>query len=545
MSISSISSPGLGSGLDVTSIVTALVNATIAPKQARHDQSLKAANAQISDIGKITSSLTDLQSSLSKLTRLSSLYSLQATTNDNSFFTASISSATTATKGSYQIEVKQLAQQQSLATHYISDTNHAGTGSININFGSYNADKSQFTINPKASPINITIPSGGDSLTAIKDAINSAGSSQVMANIVQDDTGARLTLTSKNTGESYAMQITGTLTELNYDPTANNAQLTEHVAAQNSLVKVNGLTLSQNSNELTNAVQGVSINLLKAQEGTVNTLTVGDDQTNLSNSIQDFVNKYNGTFALLNTLTNYNATTKTAGTYQADSEFRNLKFSLGSWMSKTNSDPSSPIHSLADLGITSDTNGILQLDKTKLETALTNNYKYIGGLFAKTASASDANISLQNLSPTVAAGNYNVNLTSYTPGVSMTGTIGGLSANSSNGTVLNGSGTLAGLSINVLGGSTGDRGTITVSDGLAVQLSNFLNSYTDNLTGQFALRKTQVNQQIKQLDKEQAAITMQQTQLTSNYMARYSALDTLMNQMSNTANFLTQQLAKL
>lgn len=543
--MASISSPGIGSGLDVSGIVTAIVNATIAPKQAQHDKSLQAANTAISDIGKVTSSLSNLQTSLSSLTSLRSVYNLTATTSNKDLFTASIAASSTATKGAYQVEVQQLAQSQSLSTAYVADPNHLGTGTVTINFGTYSNDNTQFDVNTKATPINVTIPTGGDSLSAVANAINSAGSSQVMASIVQDDTGARLVLTSKNTGQNYAMQVTGSLTAVNYDPTTSNASLTENVKAQNSLVKINGLTLSQNSNQLNNAIPGVTINLLQAQQNTVSTLTIGDDQSGLSNSIQDFVSKYNAAYTLLNSLTNYNSASNTAATYQSDSQLRNLKISLGNWIGTTNNDPNSPIYSLADLGITSDTTGILQLDKTKLNAALDNNYQYIGGFFAKTATSTDSNITVQNVGSTVAAGTYNVDLTTYNPGSSIIGTIGGLNAISTNGTDLNGTGALAGLNLSVLGGSTGARGSITVSDGLAVQLNNFINSYTDSTSGQFALRTTQLNQQIQQLGSAQDQITNQQKQLTNNYLAQYQSLDKLMNKMSNTATFLTQQLSRL
>jgi flagellar hook-associated protein 2 len=127
----------------------------------------------------------------------------------------------------------------------------------------------------------------------------------------------------------------------------------------------------------------------------------------------------------------------------------------------------------------------------------------------------------------------------------MTGTIGGLSASSSDGINLQGSGALAGVSLKVIGGSTGSRGSIIVSDGLATQMNDFLKSYTDSMDGQFKQRTTQLSARVKQLDQDQQKITALQTRLTSNYMAQYGALDTLMSKMSNTASFLMQQLAKL
>ncbi|KTD34154.1 flagellar hook associated protein 2 FliD [Legionella moravica] len=534
----SLSSPGVGSGLDVKTLVDALVKAEITPAQARHDKQLTNVNTELSAIGQLKSYLSNFQASLTKLSDLSQFYTMKYSMSDQDHFSTSITPQ--AVKGSYQVEVQKLAQQQSLASNYMTNT---GSGTLTINFGTYNADKTVFTPNASATPLSITIAPGNDSLAAVRDAINNAGTS-VTASIVQDSTGSRLTLTSSQTGENYAMKITGGVAALNYDPTTGVNALTETIGAQNSLVKINGLTLSQSSNQLQDAIAGVTLNLKQAEIGKQITLNIDDNKDQLSSLVNDFIKQYNDTMTFLTNLTGYNSDTKQSGVFQGDPQFRNLKLNINKWATSPINNGSSPIKSLADLGIITNKQGLLELNQTQFKKALDNNYKDIGSLFAKTASATDANIRINSVNTTVKAGSYNVALTEFTPGVSMSGTIGSLSATSSDGVTLSGSGALGGLSINVLSGSTGSRGQVVVTDGIAVLMNSLINTYMST-DGDLNVRASQLNNQVKELGKVQNVIDTRSDSIQARYLKQFTALDTLLTQLQNTSGFLTQQLANL
>lgn len=534
----SLSSPGVGSGLDVKTLVDALVKAEITPAQARHDKQLTNVNTELSAIGQLKSYLSNFQASLTKLSDLSQFYTMKYSMSDPDHFSTSITPQ--AVKGSYQVEVQKLAQQQSLASNYMTNT---GSGTLTINFGTYNVDKSVFTPNASATPLSITIAPGNDSLAAVRDAINNAGTS-VTASIVQDNTGSRLTLTSSQTGENYAMKITGGIASLNYDPTTGVNALTETSGAQNSLIKINGLTVSQSSNQIQNAINGVTLNLKKAEIGTQITLNVDDNKDQLSSMVNDFVKQYNDTMTFLTNLTGYNSDTKQGGVFQGDPQFRSLKLNINKWATSPISNGSSSIKSLADLGIITNKKGLLEINQDKFKKALDNNYKDIGSLFAKTASATDANIRINSVNTTVKAGSYNVALTEFTPGVSMSGTIGSLSATSSDGITLSGSGALGGLSVNVLSGSTGSRGQVVVTDGIAVLMNSLINTYMST-DGDLNVRASQLNNQVKELGKVQDVIDTRSDSIQARYLKQFTALDTLLTQLQSTSGFLTQQLANL
>ncbi len=537
----SLSSPGVGSGLDVKAIVDAYVKAEITPLQSRHDKKLTSVTTELSAIGQLKSALSNLQTSLTKLSDLSQFYTMKYTLSDPDNLSTTITSD--AVKGSYQIEVQKLAQQHTLASAYIPDLLNVGSGAINISFGTYNSDKTAFTANASAPPVTINIAPTNSSLVSIRDAINNS-SAGVTAAIVQDNQGSRLTLTSPQTGENYALKISGGVTALNYDPTTGVNSMSESIAAQNSLVKINGLTLNQSSNQLKDAITGVTLNLKKAEVGKTISFNVDDNKDQVTLLLNDFVKQYNDSLTFLTNLTGYNSETKKGGLFQGDPQFRNLKLNLNKWATSPLTTNNTTVKTLADLGITTNKQGLLEINKDKYNKALTNNYKEIGALFAKTATSTDSNVKVKKVDATVKAGSYDVNLSAYTPGVSMTGTIGGLPATSTDGITLRGSGDLIGLSVDIISGTTGARGSIKVTDGLAVVMNDLLNSYMGS-KGDLNLRTEQLNTQVKQLLKVQDNIDTRSASIQSRYLKQFTALDVLLTQLTSTSNSLTQQLATL
>lgn len=534
----SLSAPGVGSGLDVKAMVDALVKAEITPTQIRQDKRLLGVNTELSAVGQLKSTLANLQTSLTKLSDLTQFYNMKYSISDPDYFTAAITPQ--AAKGTYQIEVEKLAQQHTLASNYLTNT---GSGSLTIDFGTYNSDKTNFTPNTSAAAITINIAPGSDSLIAVRDAINNTNSG-VTASIVKDSQGSRLTITSSKTGENYAMRISGDITALNYDPAASVNSLTETIAAQDSTVKINGLTLTQSTNQLEDAIAGMTLNLKKADENKVITLTVDDNKEQLTGLINEFIKQYNEAITFLTNLTGYNSETKQSGVFQGDPQFRSLKLSLNKWATSPLSN-NSPIKSLADLGIiTNKKTGLLEVKQDQYKKALDNNYKDIGALFAKTATTTDSDVRIKSVGANVKAGTYTIMLAQFTPGVSMSGTIGGASASSDDGVTLTGSGDLGGLSVNILSGGIGSRGQVTVNDGIAVQMNSLLDNYMKT-KGDLDQRATQLNNQLKMLGKAQEALDARSKSIEARYLRQFTALDTLIAGLQNTSGFLAQQLANL
>lgn len=537
-----LSSPGIGSGLDIKGMVDAMVKADIAHLQARHDKKLNSVNAEISAVGQLKSTLASLQNTMNILSNTSQFYKIKSTLSDAKYFDATVTDK--ALPGLYQIKVQALAQSQSLSTTYFANSNTAlGEGNITINFGTYSSDLATFTANTNTSPISITIENNNNSLEAICNAINAA-SSELSASIVQDSLGARLSISSTSTGENYAMQITSDIAALNYHSATGQTTLTQNLAAQNSIVQINGITINQNSNQLKNVLGGITLNLKEISTDTSVSLRIEKNQENLTTCINEFIKKYNECMTFLNNATGYDQETQKGGFFQGDAQVKNLK--LGLYQAVTNfiAPSSSSIRSLSDLGITTLKGGTLQLDQDKLDTAIKENYNEIATLFAKSITATDPNIQVNSLNAKIAAGSYEVTLNEYTPGVSLSGTIGNQAAISTDGLELKGTGQLSALSINILGGSVGTRGQIDVTDGLAVLLSDVIDNYMGH-NGLLDKRNDSLNHDLRQLTKTQEQIDDKSEVLEKKYLTRWNAVDLLISRLQDTSGMLSQMLSNL
>jgi flagellar hook-associated protein 2 len=537
-----LSSPGIGSGLDIKGMVDAMVKADVARAQARHDKKLTYTNAEISAIGQVKSILANLQTSLNNLSNMSQITKMKSSISDSKYFDATVTNQ--AQPGVYQVQVQSLAQSQSLSsTYFTNSTTSVGDGTITFNFGTYSSDLSTFTANSEVNPLTITIAPGGDSLSAVSDAINAADAG-VSACIIQDNLGARLSLTSSETGENYAMQITSDIAALNYDPTTGNTSLTQNLTAQNSVVLVNGMTINQSTNQLKDVLSGITLNLKEITTGSNISLTISNNQEHLTTSINDFIKKYNECMTLLGNAIGYDEETKTGGFFQGDAQIKGLKQSMQQVISDFTAPSGSPFKSLADIGITTKRGGILELDQDTLKTALNENFDSIGALFAKSIKATDPNIQINSLDTKVAAGSYNVVLTDFVPGVSLSGRIGDLPGISTDGVTMTGAGKLNTLSINVLSGGTGDRGQIIVNDGVAVLLDKMLDGYVGD-KGEFEERTDTLDKNVNQLNKEQKQIDNKTTMLEQKYLKRWNAVDLLISKLQDTSGMLSQVLANL
>lgn len=553
-----MSSPVGGSSLDVTGIVNQLVHAEIDPVVKKLDLREASLTTKLSAVGQIKSALSKLQNIMAKLSDINQFNSLAANVSDPTAFSAALV-GNKATTGNYQLMVQQLATNHSLASAPFPDTTSSiGNGTIQIDFGTYSAGETVFTNNPSINSLTVTIQPGQDSLTAIRDAINNS-TSAVKASIINDNSGARLAIVSTQSGQSAAMKITVTdndgnntdaagLSALAYDPTSSITSMTETIAALDSQVSINGLLINQSSNTLNGVIEGVTINLLKAQVGVPVMLNITDNQGSASTLVNEFITTYNETINTINSLTSYDVATKKAGALQGDPNIRDLKYALSSLISKPISNPNSPFQSLGDIGVKTDAiksiDGTLLLDTAVFNAAVQTNYQAIGLLFGKSASITDPSIRLNQLGVDVPPGTYNIDLQSFIPGTSLDGSIGGVSGVSTDAVTLQAQGNLSGLSIDILAGSAGSRGTITVTDGIGVIFNNLITSFL-GADGEIGGATTNIDNGMKQIDNQRNDLQDRATKLYDRYKKQFTVLDAMLTRMQSTMSFLSQQLDNL
>jgi flagellar hook-associated protein 2 len=372
-----ISSQGIGSGLDVNSIVTQLV---AIEKQPLTQLKSKASTiqTQLSTFGTFKSQASSLGDAAATLA-LSSGWNLQSAVSSNTSAVA-VSLSGTATAASLSVEVEQLAQAQSSASAGVSAGSAIGaTGIITIQLGSWSGTPTAQTFTAgTSSAVDVSIDSA-DTTSQIAAKINAANAG-VTATVLRDGVNERLVLRSTSTGATSGFSVTtsgdpgvgqfamndagGPVDPTNASPVSG---MSLNQLAVDAKVKINGVGVSASSNKLTDIVPGINLQISQTTSAPV-AINVSDDLAAIQKNVQTFIDAYNALNSTIATSTKYDATTKTGGPLQGDFTTLGVQSTLRSVLGSTSS--GSTFSRLSDAGIERQTDGSLKLNTTKFTTAL-------------------------------------------------------------------------------------------------------------------------------------------------------------------------------
>ncbi len=372
--MASITSMGIGSGLDISSLVSQLVKAEGDPATTRLDSQETKASAELSALATLKSGLSLLRTSVKGLLGQTAFQGLTASSSDESIFTASASGQ--APQGQYQVEVLRLAQRHKLGSDLVDSTQ---------TFGGSAGDQLQISAGDESFAVDL---STDKTLTQIRDAINASSENPgIVASLVNvDDTHQVLTITAAGTGQANAVTVSQTLAAgpslslhtANLD--ASGQPLTD-TAELDAAVRIDGVEVRRSSNQLTDVIDGLTLDLHQAKPGTPAALNVGSDLESASSAVSAFVTKFN---ALVDTLTSVSGY-KGAGADQpalfGDAATRGIANRLRVEVGQAPSGLGGAFSALSELGIGFGTDGKLTLDTTKLDAALSKDLAGVGELF--------------------------------------------------------------------------------------------------------------------------------------------------------------------
>lgn len=391
-----ISSPGLGSNLDVNSIVSQLMALEQRPltELAKKEAGFQ---AKISALGSLQGAISAIQTASGNLVPASGTTAIQKFSVFKSTLTdatvASATAASTAVAGTYSLEVTQLAKQHSLATSTtatpFSGTNGTLTtgGTLTIRLDT----QAGSTTPSKTTDISIA---NGATPEAIRDAINNA-SAGVSALVINGTAGKQLVLTGDTPGSNQFIKLSG-VAALAYDPNATPQPLTDPFvqsqAAQGATFKLNGIAVAAATNTVTTAIDGVTLTLLKGPEvpatSVSTTLTISKDNSSLSTGVNALVKALNDFQTTASSLGSYDATTKKAGTLNGDSTLRAAQNNIRSVLGNIPTELSgAALQHLTDIGITLQKDGKLTVDSAKMTKAISSDLNGVAKLVAAYGSA--------------------------------------------------------------------------------------------------------------------------------------------------------------
>lgn len=355
-----LTSVGLGSGLDINGIVSALVKSESDPKVAKFDVQEGAISAEISALGTLKSSLSEFQDSLKFLADPESFDSNSISLSTKDYLTATIDE--TAVNGSYSLKVDQLAVSQKVGSAAVTALD---TGTLNFAVAGENFD------------VEVTAEDTLESLVAkINNSEDNVG---VTATIVTSDAGAQLVLTSNETGTANNITVTAIDTGAG-TVLAETFAMSELQTAKDSIIYIDGLKLTSSSNKIEGAISGVTLELKDADIDKTTTLKVEKDTKSLKSGIESFVKAFNALSKTLADLTSYDAETKKAAVLQGDALPRSIQSQLRGALSSVYSTDSGSL-SLAALGITTQRDGSLAIDDDVLDAALSDNLDNMKEMF--------------------------------------------------------------------------------------------------------------------------------------------------------------------
>jgi flagellar hook-associated protein 2 len=491
--VATIQSTGVGSGLDVSGIISKLMQAESTPlvnitkKQASYQADLTA-------FGTVNGALSSLQTALATLNNVNTFKNLNAASSDASVASASTNS--TAVAGSYNINVSKIAQAQTISSAgQVSTTTPIGSGAsttISFQFGTITGTAASgvytgasFDQDATQATGTVTIDSTNNSLQGIRDAINAAKVG-VQASIVGDGSATpyHLVLNSSKTGATSSMKISTTgdsalANLMNYDP-AGTQNFKEVVNAQSANLTVNGIPVTSASNSVSSAIQGVTITAQKV--GTTN-LNLTANTTQIQSGITAFVNAYNSLNSTIASVTSYNPTTKAAGALLGDATVQSVQNQIRSVMTNSVAGLGGGLTNLAQIGISFQKDGSLAVDSGKLQSALSANFSDVAGLFAAAGKTTDSLTSFIGAGPNTKPGSYAVNITQLATQGNLTGS---LNLNSGSTTIA--SGTTLSFSVDGVAADV----NLTAGTYTATQLASMIQSAVNGTAG-FSAKGISIN----------------------------------------------------
>jgi flagellar hook-associated protein 2 len=384
--MASITAPGVGSGLDVSSLISELVAAEGGPTSARLARREAEAQAEISALGSLKAALSQFRDAAAGLADLAAFEGRSASSSNEELFTASATSSAVA--GAYSIEVTDLAKSHRLASQGYADADATvGSGVLTIAVG---ANSFQVVVD------------AGDTLGDVRDAINAAADNTgVAATTVNVDDGSggtetRLLMSSAGTGSDNALTITvsdddGTPTNLSglsafiYDPAPAGSgveNLDQLQGADDAVIKIDTQTVTRSSNTIDDAIDGVTINLVDAAVGEPATLTVLLDTGSVKDRISGFVASFNSLNSTVAALSSFDAETLAAGTLLGDPTLRGVMSGIRRDLGARVDGLTGSLDSLAAIGVRTGAEGDLSVDAAALSKALETNFEDVGLLFA-------------------------------------------------------------------------------------------------------------------------------------------------------------------
>ena len=544
-----LSNLGIGSGINTTELIKALVDADTAPQKENLDNLEEKTKDKISTFGILKSNLLDFKNILKDIESQQE-YGFIGNSSDTTVATLTASGSKAGSDINSSLTVTTLASRHTLTGPSLaSPSSTVGQRNITINFGTWSADPTagggqSFTSNGQ-SQISVSA-TASTTLTDLRDAINNAatdsdndGTKDVLASIIYDGSNYMLMLKSES-GASNEMKVTDSHSTPAYAyDTTDGAQLTQRVAGVNSAFTVDGISMSRTSNSVDDLFDGFTLDLKKTTSSAVR-ISSSVDLDGVSDLLTGYVDTYNQVMLNLTAMgANDPVDPENDGVLIGDSTLREIKSELREMSSTAIKGYEGGPYYLSYLGVSTNRDGTLAFDKGQMETQFKSKPETVRAFFTNNYATSNSNITsaafdFTNTKP----GTY-----AFATDGSSTHTIGGVSATKSGDNYSVTSGDPQGLTIAVANGSGVTSGTIYYGKSFINQVVDKLDNYL-SFNSILDQRVDNLNDTLSTVAEKRSSLEARIESITQRYARQYSAMESTIASFQETGNMLTAMLEK-
>lgn len=384
------------STFDSGNMAKVLADAGVSSPRAILDKKEEKTNSELGALTYLDSNIKAFNSYLVELSSPAIFESRLVSASDETV--VSVQATGQAVSGAYQIESKQLAQANTIVSNkaYSSASDTISTGTLSISAGGQTKD--------------IIVDASNNTLEGLQAIINN-GDYGVNAAVINNGGQYQIMFTSKNTGAASNISLSG-LTDFDVNGMTTTSE------ARDAIMTINGLNIANSTNDFSNVIDGLSIQLNSVSNVT-QSVSVASDSQKIVDVVSNFVEVYNQLDTILTDLGSYRTLTAAEqespdfdyfGDLSGSSLLRDLKEQLRSSLSGTIPQLTDP-NTLASIGVSFDREGQMSLDSTVLNNVATNNLESLSLIFSKGGASTDPLINVVGNSDKTLAGNYAVDIT--------------------------------------------------------------------------------------------------------------------------------------
>ena len=532
MTVDYLSTLNVGSGLNTTEIIDALVDAERAPAESQITKKREQRTVEISGLGQVKQGFEALNSGLVPATGLTGLVASRTGTA----LDIEIDDMAKAAAFSHSVLVDSVAAGQTLVFDGFSgETASVGTGSLTLAFGKWESDGS-FSANSERSDVTVNIASGNGTLAGLRDAINAADA-DVTASILKTSASSYALVLKSREGADHAMRITASedagaagLADFAYTAVDTDVQT---IAASDASLRLDGTTITRDSNTITDLLDGMKLTL-NSTSSTASLVTSRYDTPTATAAMQLVIDGLNGMNEMLNSMAKRATDGGEDGPLVGDPLVRSLQRQLrGFTTTALPGFQDDPVH-LADFGVKTERDGTITLDTEVFRKTFEANPDSFAAITNSRITTSSGLVAASVVGGPPAAGVYEFDLAA-----DGSATLDDDAMTKSGSDYSIATGDAAGLKLSITG--NGADAKIYVGTSLIEKVSSFASDVLA-LNSDLDLKISRYNADLSSYETELSDLDIRIERIRARYVARFAAMESAVTSLKETGKSLDNMM---